>query len=96
MRSTEGRPLTPGERKLAASIFGDSLACDAVTLRHTKWWPFQPRNTLMAPCGHVHVAPKSDHWSEDYSLERLGLQALLLHELTHVLQAQQRGKYYLP
>ena len=35
-------------------------------------------------------------WSEDYSRESLGLQALFLHELTHVWQSQTRGKYYLP
>ena len=81
---------------MAAAMFGDSIDYDSVTIRHTKWWPFQPRNTLMAPCGHVHVAPQSEHWSEDYSRERLGLQALLLHEMTHVLQAQQRGRFYLP
>ena len=90
------RPLTAGERALAESMFGGSLDYDAITIRHSKWWPFQPRNVLMAPCGHVHVPPRSDHWSEDYSRERVGLQALLLHELTHVLQAQQRGRYYLP
>ena len=91
-----GRPLTGGERKLAASIFGDAIDYDAVTICHSRWWPFQPRNTLMAPCGHVHVHPKSDIWSEDYSQERIGLQGLLLHELTHVWQTQKRGRYYLP
>ena len=50
----------------------------------------------MAPCGHVHVHPESSLWSVDYSQERLGLQGLLMHELCHVWQAQQRGKYYLP
>ncbi len=90
------RPLTPGERALAASIFGDAIDYDAVTIHHRCWWPFQPRNTLMAPCGHLHVHPKSEIWSEDYSRERVPLQALLLHELTHVWQSQQRGKYYLP
>ena len=49
----------------------------------------------MAPCGHVHVHPKSKLWSEDYSREGLSLQALLLHELTHVWQAQRSGRYYL-
>ena len=90
------RPLTEGERALAASMFGTSLDLAAVTVRRRKWFPLQPRNVLMAPCGHVHVHPKSEMWSEDYSRERVSLQALLLHELTHVWQAQQRGKYYLP
>ena len=96
MPTTDARPLTAGEIALAASLFGDAIDYDAVTIRHSKWWPFQPRNILMTPCGHIHVPPKSAHWSEDYSVERVGLQALFLHELTHVWQAQTRGKYYLP
>jgi hypothetical protein len=90
------RPLTAGERALAASLFGSALDLEPVTVRRSKWFPFQPKNVLMAPCGHVHVHPKGNMWSEDYSRERLGLQALLLHELTHVWQAQQRGRLYLP
>jgi hypothetical protein len=96
MKATDTRPLTEGERNMAASIYGDAIDLAPVTICHSKWFPFQPRNVFMAPCGHVHVHPKSDIWSEDYSKERLGLQALLLHELCHVWQAQQRGKYYLP
>ena len=93
--STE-RQLTEGERNLAASVFGGALDPSGVTVRRRKWFPFQPKNILMAPTGHVHVHPRSDVWSEDYCQERLGLQALLLHELTHVWQSQQRGKFYLP
>ena len=96
MTASEARLLTTGERALAASVFGAAIDYEAVTIRHNKWWPFQPRNILMAPCGHVHVHPNSTIWSEDYSRERISLQALLLHELTHVWQAQRRGKYYLP
>ena len=95
MPAATDRPLTGGERTLAASIFGDAIDYEAVTIRHRRWWPFQPRNILMAPCGHVHVAPNGTLWSEDYAREKIGLQALLLHELTHVWQAQVRGKYYL-
>jgi hypothetical protein len=90
------RPLTEGERNMAASIFGAALDLSAVTVKRRRWFPFQPRNVLMAPTGHVHVHPRSDAWSEDYSRERLALQGLLLHELTHVWQSQRRGKYYLP
>ena len=92
------RPLTIGERAMAASLFGDAIDYDSVTIRHSRWWPFQPRNTLMAPCGHVHVPNNSDHWRDDYSAPGTGvrLQALLMHELTHVWQSQKHGKYYLP
>ena len=81
---------------MAASIFGSAIEYDAVTVRGEKWFFLQPRETLMAPTGHVHVHPHGSKWSEDYSHERLWLQALFLHELTHVWQAQQRGRYYLP
>jgi len=90
------RPLTSGERNLAASMFGAAIIYDAVTVKCRKWFPFQPRNTLMAPTGHLHVHPASDYWSNDYSAEQTSLQGLFLHELTHVWQSQTRGKYYLP
>ena len=89
------RPLTNGERALAASIFGDAIDYGAVTVRRRRWWPLQPRNIAMAPCGHIHFPPGSTLWSDDYSAASLSLQGLLLHELTHVWQTQKRGKYYL-
>ncbi len=50
----------------------------------------------MAPCGHIHAHPASELWREDYALAPIALQGLFLHELTHVLQAQERGRFYLP
>ncbi|MGQ0559650.1 MAG: vgr related protein [Sphingosinicella sp.] len=90
------RPLTTGEIKLARSIFGEAIDYAPVRLRRRKWAFFHPRGTMMAPCGHIHVHPQSALWSADYSKERISLQALLLHELTHVWQAQERGSFYLP
>ena len=89
------RAMTPGEQTLAASLFGDAIDYDKVTIRNRRWWPFQPRNIAMAPCGHLHVPPGSTLWSEDYSQAGRSLQGLLLHELTHVWQTQKRGRYYL-
>lgn len=90
------RPLTPGERDLARTVFGDAIDYDPVRLRRRKWFPFQPRQTVMAPCGHIHFHPKGSHWSEDFSGEPIGAQGLFIHEMTHVWQAQTRGRYYLP
>lgn len=90
------RPLTQGEKELARSVYRDAIKLDEVTIKRRKWFPFQPRHVLMAPCGHIHIHPKSSLWSDDYSQEKLNLQGLFLHELCHVWQAQQRGKYYLP
>lgn len=91
-----GRPLTPGERSLARTIFGDAIDYNPVRIRRRKWFPFQPRETVMAPCGHIHFHPESSLWSDDFAAERISLQGLFIHELTHVWQAQQSGKYYLP
>jgi hypothetical protein len=90
------RALTGGERKILASIFGDAIDPDPVRIYRRKWWPFQPRNTLMAPCGHLHVPAKSDLWSDDYAAEDAKLQGLFVHEMTHVWQAQAKGRFYLP
>jgi hypothetical protein len=49
----------------------------------------------MAPRGHLHFHPAGDLWCEDFSLARLHLQGLFIHEMTHVWQAQKRGSWYL-
>lgn len=100
-RSRPGEPrisrlLTRAEREIAGSIFGKAIDYDAVRIHHRRWWPFQPRNTVMAPCGHLHVPANSDLWQEDYGTGPAALQGLFLHEMTHVWQSQLRGKYYLP
>ena len=90
------RPLTPGEIELARSIFGDAIDYAKVRLIKGKWWPFHPRNAAMAPCGHIWFHPVAGGFSEDFSKEPLGSQGFFIHELTHVWQAQKRGRFYLP
>lgn len=90
-----GRPLVPAERALAASVFGDAIDYGAVRVHRRKWFPFQPKGAVMAPDGHIWVHPRGHLWSDDYSAAPLGLQGLFIHEMTHVWQAQTRGKYYL-
>lgn len=94
--TADSRPLTEGERALAASVFGDAVDYGAVRIRRRKWFPFQPRHVVMAPCGHIHFHPASHLWSDDFSAEPLHLQGLLIHEMVHVWQAQTRGRFYLP
>lgn len=94
--SQKSRPLTPAERNLAGSIFGDAIHFDPVRIHRRKWFPFQPCRTIMAPDGDIWIHPKSELWSDDFGAANLSLQALFLHELTHVWQAQNRGRYYLP
>ena len=90
------RPLTPGEIRLAQSVFGDAIDYGWVRIVRGKWWPFQPKGIVMAPTGNIHFHPDSKLWSEDFSAERLSLQGLFIHEMTHVWQAQTRGRFYLP
>ena len=92
----DSRPLTQGEIELARSVFGDAIDYARVRLFRRKWWPFQPKGAAMAPNGHIYFHPKGRHWSEDFSKEPLGRQGLFVHEMTHVWQAQTRGRFYLP
>lgn len=82
------RPLTSGEQALAASVFGKALDTRRVTVRGRAWWPLQPRNTVMAPSGHIHFHPRCPFYHEDFSKAPLSLQGLFVHELTHVWQYQ--------
>ena len=89
------RPLTDGEAALARGMFGDAIDYDRVRLVRRRWWPFQPKGIVMAPSGNIHFHPDSPLWSEDFSKERLSLQGLFIHEMTHVWQAQAKGRFYL-
>ena len=85
-----GRPLSAGERALAASLFGAALDLDTVRIHRARWWPFQPRNIVMAPDGHIWFHPDDGLYRDDFALAPVRLQVLLMHELTHVWQ-HQRG-----
>ncbi len=77
-------------------MFRDAIDYSKVRLVRKKWWPFQPKNTVMAPTGHLHFHPESHLWSDDFAKEPLWKQALFIHEMTHVWQAQTRGRLFLP
>jgi hypothetical protein len=89
------RPLTRGERDIARSVFGGTIAIDRVRIHRRKWFPFHPKSAVMAPDGDIWVHPGSALWRDDYSEAPLNLQGLFVHELTHVWQAQSRGRWYL-
>ncbi len=91
------RPLTLGERDLAAAIFGAAIDYAAVRVHRRRWWPLQPRHVTMAPDGHLWFHPQASHYCPDFHAEAsLGLQGHFVHEMTHVWQAQTRGRWYLP
>lgn len=95
------RPLTTGEIALARTVFGDAIDYARVRVRRYKWIFFQPRRIVMAPMGDLHFHPKGGVYCDDFSCPAGGrdaeLQAkgLFLHEMTHVWQAQRRGRWYL-
>ena len=76
-------------------MFGDAIDLSKVTIRRRKWFLFQPPEVAMAPRGHVHFHPEASAYCDDFSTASLGRQALLIHEMTHVWQAQQRGTWWL-
>ena len=90
------RPLTAGEAALARGVFGTAIDLAPVRLWRRRFFPFQPRGTVMAPMGHIHFHPDGPHYRDDFSTAPLGLQGLFIHELVHVWQTQQRGRFYLP
>lgn len=90
------RPLTPGECALARSVFGEAIELAPVRIRRWRFFPFQPRDTVMAPMGHIHFHPAGPHYCDDFAGASLSLQGLLIHELVHVWQSQQNGRFWLP
>lgn len=90
------RPLTTGEIALVAEVFGSAIDPQPVRIRRRRWFPFQPTATVMAPMGHLHFAPASPHYCEDFAHAGLAAQGLFVHEMVHVWQTQQRGRWWLP
>ena len=91
----DARGMTSGEIALARSVFGNAIDYGRVRLFKKKWWPFQPRNSAMAPMGDIYFHPEGGAWSDDFARESLGRQGFFIHELTHVWQAQAKGRFYL-
>ena len=83
-----GRPLTQQERALTRSIFKDAIDYDIVRIHNRKWWWFQPRKITMAPDGHLWFHPKNNLFCDDFCDRDINLQALFMHEMTHVWQHQ--------
>jgi len=77
-------------------MFGSAVDTTRVTLKRRRWFPLQPAAVVMAPCGHIHFHPKSPWYCEDFSRAPISFQGLFIHEMTHVWQAQVRGRWYLP
>lgn len=83
------RPLTEGEIALARSVFGEAIDYAGVNVWRKKWIFFQPRETVMAPLGHIHFHPGGSRYCEDFALASRAAQGLFIHEMVHIWQHQQ-------
>jgi hypothetical protein len=77
-------------------VFGAAVDPDPVRIRRRRWFALQPRETVMAPCGHIHFHPGGSGYADDFSAEGPGRAGLFVHEMVHVWQAQRRGQWWLP
>ena len=82
------RPLTAGEEALAREAFGDALRCDSIRILPAPW----PFNRAFVPgrwFGRDWIVWPDRTLPTDIAAAPLKAQATLIHELTHVWQAQQ-------
>lgn len=90
------RALTDAEVALARSMFGAAIDYGRVRVHQRKWWPLHPRRVAMAPDGHLWFHPQGDLFCDDFCAAPGQMQGLFIHEMTHVWQAQSKGRWYLP
>lgn len=78
------RRLTPAERGLAGEVFGAGLAADRVWLLALPAWP----RAFVAGPGLIVWPARSVRDDFGHPATPLEVQAVFVHELTHVWQAQ--------
>jgi hypothetical protein len=76
-------------------MFGDAIDYADVTIRRRRFFLLQPRGVTMAPMGHLHFHPAAPHYCDDFAAAPLEKQAHFIHEMVHVWQTQQRGRWHL-
>jgi hypothetical protein len=81
------RRLTDAERSLAAEVFGDSLVLSSIRFLPAPW-PFTRAFVPGRWFGRDWIVWPKQSLPSDLAEAPLRLQALLIHELTHVWQAQ--------
>jgi hypothetical protein len=88
IRPGESRKLTESEVRLARSVFSAAIDYERVRIFRKKYFPLQPRRRTMAPDGNIYFHPRSSAYRDDFSAAETYLQALFIHEMTHVWQHQ--------
>lgn len=81
------RALTEGEQRLARGEFGDALGLATIRLLGTPW-PFDRAFVPGRWFGRDWILWPAGALPEDISIAPLSLQAVLIHEMVHVWQAQ--------
>lgn len=81
------RGLTMGEQRLAREAIGDAVRLDAVRFFPTPW-PFDRAFVPGRWVGRDWIAWPAKQLPADFAKAPLRLQAVLVHELVHVWQAQ--------
>lgn len=76
------RRLTAGERALAGEVFGEALDAARVRILALPLWP-----RAFVAGARLMVWPAAGAWA-DFAAAPAPLQAVFVHELTHVWQAQ--------
>lgn len=81
------RALTEGEQQLVRGEFGDALGLATIRLLGTPW-PFDRAFVPGRWFGRDWILWPAGALPEDISIAPLSLQAVLIHEMVHVWQAQ--------
>lgn len=81
------RRLTPGERRLAREALGDAVELETVRFLPTPW-PFDRAFVPGRWFERDWIAWPARQLPTDFSVAPLRLQAVLVHELVHIWQAQ--------
>jgi hypothetical protein len=90
----QGRPLTPGERDMARSVFGDEINYDKVHIYNGApkiagiFRLKQNKLSAITPNGDIYLVGK-DCQQPDLSQASEADRRVLIHEMTHVWQHQQ-------
>ncbi|HEY0012798.1 MAG TPA: hypothetical protein VGB79_08100 [Allosphingosinicella sp.] len=85
--------LTSGERKIAASIFGDASTFRNATIALRRNSALQSHNLVLTFNERIYVRPSAGLWSEDYAAEGPPVQGMFVHQLAHVWQFKQLGRW---
>jgi hypothetical protein len=83
------RFLTSGERQMISSMFGPSINLDGIKISDQMAVPLQ--DVPVTPSGQTIFWPNgltNRPYSNDFSTASVPLQALFLHEVTHIWQSQ--------